>query len=237
MPQQRPEPEDDNRRLSQVLLNMETEKESMERGRQELTRRSESLQKDLENAHSDTKEVVAQTERLKERESLILQQLKDADERERKHLQLIQDLEKEIRLSTNERSPADLVSAGTTAFVNGVVMSEQVGSRLGSTEPPPSLHQHELVPTSPDATDVAWEARQLGEANGTRSTENLSPPSSPPRNHIITSPEPLEQSSQVNNLSQDDIPPVGGGDKQQRADSDIRTCTRQTPRDQGRRRL
>jgi hypothetical protein len=193
---------------------METERETMERGRQELAR-TESLQKDLEKAHKGYREVVAQKERLEEGKYSMLQQLNDANERERKNLQLIRDLEQEIRLNVNGRLQADLISVwsgtATAAFADRIAISDQVGSQLDSTESSPAVHQHDILSSSPHATDAAREARQLREINGIltngtidRSTEPLSPPSSPSPIHATVSAEPMRQPFKTNNVPQDD---------------------------------
>jgi hypothetical protein len=54
--------------------------------------------------------VIAHKERLEEEKYSILQQLNDANEREKRNLQLIQNLEQEIRHNFKRRSEADFVN-------------------------------------------------------------------------------------------------------------------------------
>jgi hypothetical protein len=86
--------------------------------------------------------VVAHKERLEEERYLILQQLNDANEREKRNMQLIQDLEQEIRHNVKARPDADLSSierssASMAAFADRVALnriSDQMGSQFDSPE-------------------------------------------------------------------------------------------------------
>ncbi|MCJ1249923.1 hypothetical protein MMC30_007149 [Trapelia coarctata] len=97
--------------------------------------------------------VRAHNERLKEGNLSALRQIKNATEREKKHLQLIQDLGQEIRHNVKSRSEADLASTGrsetsVTALadrmdING--MSDPVGCRAAGPESSPALHRADTV--------------------------------------------------------------------------------------------
>jgi DNA repair exonuclease SbcCD ATPase subunit len=83
---------DENKIRSQLIRDMEAEREAMDKARQELARRSQTLESDLERAEQDYRDLVAHKERLEKEKSATLRQLKDANRREKRHLQLIQDL-------------------------------------------------------------------------------------------------------------------------------------------------
>jgi len=154
---------DENRRLSQIIGNMKLERNSMERGRQDLTRRSESLQRDLDKAHRDYREMLTQTERLKEESSLVLQKLNDANERRRKDFQIIRDLEDEIRLKTNGRSQADLslVNPRSGASNNHLRRwSDHVGSSWLS------VRQHRTASLRPSGWHHAQPTTRTGHSDG-----------------------------------------------------------------------
>ena len=62
--------QDANKNLSQIIRDMEIGREAMDNERQELVLKSQSLERDLERAEQDCREVVAHNERLKEGKSL-----------------------------------------------------------------------------------------------------------------------------------------------------------------------
>ena len=181
---------DENRRLSNIIREIELAKETTERAYQELARRSESLQKELEKAREDHREVVAQKEHLERENHSVLLQLLDGNERDKKNLQLIRDLEQEIRLNANGRPQASPIRGGlgtaTAAFADRPAISDQVSSPLHTTESSPAVDQHEIAPSPPQATNGEREVRQprvndgaSASGTGNRSTAPLSPPSSP----------------------------------------------------------
>ena len=103
--------ENANKSLSRVIRDMEIERENVDRAREECDRRTQNLERDLKRAEYGYGEVVASKERLEEDRSLVLQQLSDANQREKRNLQLIQDLEQEIRHNVRSHREADLASA------------------------------------------------------------------------------------------------------------------------------
>lgn len=241
---------DANNDLSQMIRGMEIEREAMDQARQEIAGRSETLERELKEAEQKYRKVVAGKKRLEEEKHTILQQLNDANETERNNVQLIRDLEQEVRSNVNGRSQADHTSTGSrtamAAFADRIAMSDQAGSQWNSTESSPAVHHPDVVPSSPHATDAAGEARQLGEihdipTDGTsdRSTEPLSPPSSPPPIHATTSAKTTGQPFGTNDVPQDDglgpdlaadMPPrrrrgrsATGGNERRAVASDTRT--------------
>jgi len=74
----------------------------------------------------------------------------------------------------------------TATFANRPTISDQATSQVDTTESSPAVYQHETASSPPQATYAEQEASQLGVDNGaptsetsSRSTEPLSPPSSP----------------------------------------------------------
>lgn len=107
------------------------------------------LQKDLEKAHEDHRRVVAQKEHLEEEKYSVLQQLNDTNERDKKNLQLIRELEQEIRLNVNRNLQAGLISEGsetaTATFADRPAISDQAASQVDTTESSPAVYQHETA--------------------------------------------------------------------------------------------
>lgn len=144
---------DENKIRSQLIRDMETEREAMDKARQELARRSQTLESDLERAGQDYRDLVAHKERLEKEKSETLRQLKDANRREKRHLQLIQDLEQEIRHNVKPYSITNVARAGRSATsivasANGVAtigMSDQAHSQLECTESSPDFSQPLIV--------------------------------------------------------------------------------------------
>ena len=98
--------------LSQIIREMEIEREALDKGQQELARRSQTLERDLERAEQVYREVVADKDRLEKEKYSLSQQLNDADEKEKRNLQLIQDLEQQTRHNVKSPSEADFASEG-----------------------------------------------------------------------------------------------------------------------------
>ena len=94
---------DTNRALSQTIRDMETEREGVDKPRKNLLGDVKPL-RETWRATQEHKEVVAHKERLEKENYTALQQLSGAKEREKGNLQLIQDLEQEIRLDITESS-------------------------------------------------------------------------------------------------------------------------------------
>jgi hypothetical protein len=120
-----------------IIRDTEIGREAMDKVREELTLRSQNLERELKRAEQDYREVVAHNARLEEGNISLRQQITDASERERRNLQLIQDLEQEIRHNVRGGSEADRASVGRSetsmaAFADRADMnrlSDQVGCR------------------------------------------------------------------------------------------------------------
>jgi hypothetical protein len=113
-----------NRSLAGTIKDMEIEREAMDKAHDELARRSQSLENSLQGAEQACKELVAYKERLEGETYAILQQLEESNKREERNLQLIQDLEQEIRHTVKNHSEMNLASmrssgTPTPAFSDG----------------------------------------------------------------------------------------------------------------------
>ena len=139
--------QDANRDLSQTIRDMEIERKAMENAQEELDRRCRKLEGELQRAEQGYREVVALKERLEEENRSVIQQLNGAHEREKKSLQLIQDLEQEIHHNIRGRPGVDLASVRLSETpmedladrVAMDCMSDQADSQPGSTESTPAV--------------------------------------------------------------------------------------------------
>jgi hypothetical protein len=111
---------------------VEIGREAVDKERQELAVKSQTLERDLERAEQDYRKVVAHNERLKEENLSVLQQIKDATEREKRNLQLIQDLEQEIRHKVRGRSEVDLASVGRSGTSMAAFADRRDMSRMSN---------------------------------------------------------------------------------------------------------
>jgi hypothetical protein len=97
--------------------------------------------------------LLALKQRLEEENNAIHQQLKDTNTKEKRHLQLIQDLEQELRYNTKHHSEADRASivrsdTSMAAFTNGVAtnrISDQVRSQSDHTACSPAVHVPDVL--------------------------------------------------------------------------------------------
>jgi hypothetical protein len=71
--------QDENSHLSQIIQDTEIGQEAMDKAREELTLRSKNLERDLERAELDYREVIAHNARLEEGKISLCQQIIDAD--------------------------------------------------------------------------------------------------------------------------------------------------------------
>jgi hypothetical protein len=99
-----------NRSLEKTITDMQIEREAVGKAHDELARRSQSLENDLQRAEQACKELVAHKERLEGENYAMLQQLEESNKREKRNLQLIQDLEQEIRHTVKNHSEMNLAS-------------------------------------------------------------------------------------------------------------------------------
>jgi septal ring factor EnvC (AmiA/AmiB activator) len=99
-----------NRNLEKTITDMQIEREAVGKAHDELARRSQSLENDLQRAEQACKELVAHKERLEGENYAMLQQLEESNKREKRNLQLIQDLEQEIRHTVKNHSEMNLAS-------------------------------------------------------------------------------------------------------------------------------
>ena len=102
--------QDANRSLAKTIEDMQIEREAMDKAHDELARRSQSLENNLQQVERACKELVAHKERLEGENYAILQQLEESNKREERYLQLIQDLEQEIRHTIKNHSETNLAS-------------------------------------------------------------------------------------------------------------------------------
>jgi hypothetical protein len=141
--------QDANKHLSQIIRDVEIGREATDRERQVLAARSQNLERDLERTKQDYRELVAHNECLNEENLSVLQQIKDATKKGKRNLQLIQDLEQEIRRNVKRRSEADLASVGRPETLMAALvgrmdmngMSDQVGRRSDVPESSPGVHR------------------------------------------------------------------------------------------------
>src|SRR5271156_4227419 len=120
--------QDENKTLSQRIQYVEIERADAGKAHEALTRRSETFESDLRRAKQ---EFLALKQRLEEENSATLQRLKDANTKEKRYLQLIEDLEQEI--SYNAKHPPKVDGASTVrsdismASTNRVATSHMLG--------------------------------------------------------------------------------------------------------------
>ena len=99
-----------NKTLSQLIQDMEIKRAAMDKAHGESARRSQTLESDLRRTEQDRGKLLALIQLLEDENSIIHQQLKDANTKEKRHLQLIQDLEQELRYNAKHPPEADRAS-------------------------------------------------------------------------------------------------------------------------------
>jgi hypothetical protein len=142
-----------NRSLAKTIKDMEIEREAIDKAHDELARRFQNLKNNLQRAEQVCKELAAHKERLEWENYAMIQQLEESNEREKRNLQLIQDLKQEIRHTLKNHSEMNLASmrsseTSTPAFsdrdaMNGI--SDQACPLPESALSSPAVYQRTCV--------------------------------------------------------------------------------------------
>jgi hypothetical protein len=128
-----------------VIQDKELEREVMDRAQLELTRATQSLANSLEEANKNLRELMADQRRLEGERSSLLRQLDDAKRNVRRDLQLIQDLEHEIRHRSKDRSDSGLALGAQGDVTPMNLMWDTVASSPNSSGPSFAVYNADIA--------------------------------------------------------------------------------------------